>query len=49
MIENNGIPEGEQTAIDEVMKKAADAAAEPAADAAGTAPHALPDQAAIAR
>ena len=49
VIENNGIPEGEQTAIDEVMKKAADAAAAPAADAAGTAPHALPDQAAIAR
>ena len=49
VIENNGIPEGEQAAIDEVMKKAADAAAAPAAEAAGTAAPAIVDQAASAR
>ena len=47
VIENNGIPEGEQAAIDEVMKQAADAAAAPATDAAGL--HELLDRAASAR
>lgn len=47
VIENNGIPDGEQAAIDEVMKKAADAAAAPAADAARLAdPAALLDSSA---